>query len=115
MFNTNSDCYGNSTSSSGLVFNRTHQNSRYHPYHRISSSFYQNNELDSYNFDNNLNGTHSLNSHHHGSIQNYDHSNLSYDYNIPWTGSSSSMDHELSTDGQINSTSNNLTGTGRVE
>ena len=105
MFNSPNDCFISSPSSpSGLIFNRQNHNSRYHPYGRIPTSYYQNpNELEIYSYDNN-----------NSTIQNYDHSLISYDYNLPWTTSSSSIDNEMGIDGQtINGA--NLGGTGRVK
>jgi hypothetical protein len=96
MFNSPNDCFISSPSSPGLIFSRQHQNSRYHPYNRISTSYYPTNELETYSFDNNNNPT----------IQNYDHSIISYDYNLPWTTSSSSIDNEISIEGQATIGSN---------
>ena len=77
MFNSTNDCFISSPSSpSNLIFNRPpHHNSRYHPYNRVSASYYPTNELETYSFDNNNNNNNS-------SIQNYDHSITSYDYNM---------------------------------
>jgi hypothetical protein len=105
MFNSPNDCFISSPSSpSGLIFNRQHHTARYHPYNRISTSYYPTNELETYSFDNNNNST----------IQNYDHSIMSYDYNPTWTTSSSSIDNEIGIEGQTTIISN-LGGTGRVK
>jgi len=101
MFNSPNDCFISSPSSpSGLIFNRQHQNSRYHPYNRIPTSYYPTNELETYSFDNNNNST----------IQNYDHSIVSYDYNLAWTTSSSSIDNEIGIEGQT-TIGSNIVGT----
>jgi hypothetical protein len=104
MFNTSNDCFTSSPSSpSGLIFNRQHHSSRYHPYSRIPpQAYYPNNELETYSYDNN-----------NPTIPNYDHSIMPYDYNLPWT-TSSSMDNEMGIEGQTNMGSN-LGGTGRVK
>jgi len=109
MFNSPNDCFISSPSSpSGLIFNRQHHNSRYHPYNRIPPTYYSPNELETYSFDNN-------NNHNHNStMQNYDHSIKSYDYNLAWTTSSSSIDNEIGIEGQT-TIGSNLGGTGRVK
>jgi len=108
MFNSPNDCFISSPSSpSGLIFNRQHHNSRYHPYSRISTTYYPTNELETYSYDNN-------NHNHNSTIQNYDHSIMSYDFNPTWTTSSSSIDNEIGIEGQTTIISN-LGGTGRVK
>ena len=106
MFNTSNECFVTSPSSpsSGLIFNRQHQNSRYHPYSRIPpATYYPNNEIETYSFDTT-----------NPPIPNYDHSIMSYDYNLPWTATSLSMDNEMGIDGQTN-VGPNIGGTGRVK
>jgi hypothetical protein len=107
MFNSPNDCFISSPSSpSGLIFNRQHHNSRYHPYSRIPTSYYPTNEHETYSYDNN---------NHNSTMQNYDHSIMSYDYNLPWTTTtSSSIDNEMGIEGQT-TIGSNLGGTGRVK
>ncbi|CAF3734696.1 unnamed protein product [Adineta steineri] len=108
MFNSPNDSYTSSpTSPSGVIFNRHHHNSRYHPYNRISTSYYPTNELETYSFDNNNINTNN----HNQTVQNYDHSVMPYDYNLAWTTSSSSIDNEISIEGQA-TIGSNLGGTG---
>ena len=110
MFNTPNDCFISSPSSpSGLIFNRQNHNSRYHPYNRISTSYYPTNELETYSYDNQNN-----NNNNNSAVQNYDHSIMSYDYNLAWTTSSSSIDNEINIEGQT-TIGSNLGGTGRVK
>ncbi|CAF3600852.1 unnamed protein product [Rotaria sordida] len=86
MFNSPNDCFISSPlSPSNLIFNRQHHNTRYHPYNRISTSYYPTNELETYSYDNNNNST----------TQNYDNSIMSYDYNHSWTTPCSSIDNEI--------------------
>lgn len=108
MFNTSNDCFISSpTSPSGLIFNRQHQNSRYHPYNRIAPPYYANNDLETYSYDHN--------NHNTTPLPTYDHSIMPYDYNLAWTTtSSSSMDNEISLEEQTGMP-NNLGGTGRVK
>ena len=109
MFNSSNDCFLPSPSSpSGLIFNRQNHHSRYHPYNRLSTTYYPNNELEPYSYEN-------PNPNHNSTISNYDHSLISYDYNLPWTTpSSSSLDNQIGFDGQTTMT-NNVSGTGRFE
>jgi hypothetical protein len=109
MFNSSNDCFISSSPSSpsSLIFNRQHHNSRYHPYNRIPTTYYPTNELETYSFDNN-------NHHQNSTIQNYDHSIMSYDYNLAWTTSTSSNDNEIGMNGQT-TIGSNLVGTGRVK
>ena len=109
MFNSPNDCFVSSPSSpSGLIYNRQHQNSRYHPYSRIPTAYYPTNELETYSYENNNNNN------NNSAIQTYDHSIMSYDYNLAWTTSSSSIDNEINLEGQT-TIGTNLGGTGRVE
>ncbi|CAM4884473.1 unnamed protein product [Rotaria socialis] len=78
-------------SPSGLVFNRQHHHSRYHPYDRVSASYYPTNELETYSYENNKNNS---------TTANYDHSIASYDYNLAWTTPCSSVDSEINIEGQ---------------
>lgn len=106
MFNTSNECFISSpTSPSGLIFNRQHQNSRYHPYNRIAPPYYPTNDLEGYSYDHNT---------HNPTLPNYDHSIMPYDYNLAWTTSSSSIDNEIGMEEQTGM-SNNLGGTGRVK
>ncbi|CAF3757473.1 unnamed protein product [Rotaria socialis] len=79
------------SSPSGLVFNRQHHHSRYHPYDRVSASYYPTNELETYSYENNKNNS---------TTANYDHSIASYDYNLAWTTPCSSVDSEIYIEGQ---------------
>lgn len=118
MFNTPNDCFISSPSSpSGLIFNRQNHNSRYHPYSRIPPTYYSPNELETYSYDNNNNNNSNNNNTHHNhnsTIPNYDHSIMSYDYNLGWTTTSSSIDNEMGIDGQT-TMGTNIGGTGRVK
>ncbi|CAF1678225.1 unnamed protein product [Adineta ricciae] len=110
MFNTPNDCFvPSSTSPSGLIFNRQHHTSRYHPYNRVPSTYYPSNELETYSYDNN--NANSNPNHHTSTVQNYDHSMMPYDYNLAWTTSSSSLEHDMSIEGATTMGSN-LGGTG---
>ncbi|UJR37348.1 hypothetical protein I4U23_030056 [Adineta vaga] len=113
MFNSPNDCFVPSPSSpSGLIFNRQHHTSRYHPYNRISTSYYSTNELETYSYDNNNNSSNNHNLNHHSSnIQTYDHSIMPYDYNLAWTTSSSSIDNDIGMEVPTTMVSN-LGGTG---
>ena len=113
MFNTPNDCFvPSSTSPSGLIFNRQHHASRYHPYNRVSSTYYPSNELETYSYDNN--NANSNPNHHTSTVENYDHSMMPYDYNLAWTTSSSSLEHDMSMEGATTMGSN-LGGTGRMK
>ncbi|CAF1504983.1 unnamed protein product [Rotaria sp. Silwood1] len=102
MFNSSNDCFISSPSSpSNLIFNRQHHNSRYHPYNRISTSYHPTNEFETYSFDNN-----------NSTIQNYDHSIMSYDYNHTWTIPCSSIDNEINIEEQTTIIESNRGGTG---
>jgi hypothetical protein len=106
MFNTSNDCFVSSpTSPSGLIFNRQHQNSRYHPYNRIAPPYYSNNDLEGYSYDH---------TNHNTPLPTYDHTIMPYDYNLAWTTSSSSIDNEIGMEEQT-VMGNNLGGTGRVK
>ena len=108
MFNTSNDCFTSSpTSPSGVIFNRQHQNSRYHPYSRVTPSYYPHNDLEGYSYDHNTHNTTTT-------LPTYDHSIMPYDYNLAWMTTSSSMDNEISLEEQTGIT-NNLGGTGRVK
>lgn len=108
MFNSSNDCFLPSPSSpSGLIFNRQNHHSRYHPYNRISTTYYPTNELESYSYENP-----NSNPNPNSTMSNYDHSLISYDYNLPWTTpTSSSLDNQIGFDGQT-TIANNLGGTG---
>lgn len=108
MYNSTNDCFisspSSSSSSSNFLFNRQHYNSRYHPYHRISTSYYPNNESENYSYENN----------NHSTIENYNQSITSYDYNTNWTTSSSVIDNEVNIEEQTKTQSNHGT-TGRFK
>lgn len=109
MYTSPNDCFISSPSSPGLIFNRSHQGSRYHPYGRVSTPYHPSNELETYSFDSNNNNLH----HHHSNIQSYDPSGMSYDYNLAWTTTSSSLENDLVIEGQVTHGSV-VSGTGRV-
>jgi hypothetical protein len=107
MFNTSNDCFLHSPSSPGLIFNRPQASNRYHPYNRVSNAYYPSVDHESYPFDNNNNNLH----HHHvpPPMANYDTSTIPYDYNLAWNTTASTMENEMSIDGQAVFTS--ATGT----
>ena len=102
-----------SPTSPNVIFNRSHSNNRYHPYTR---PYCPSNELETYSFDNNNNTVHHAHSHHPPtSMQTYDTSAMSYDYNLSWTNPSSSAieTNEMTMEGPIPHSAN-IGGTGRV-
>ena len=110
MFTSTNDCFISSPSSPGVLFNRSHQGSRYHPYGRVSTPYHPSNELETYSFDSNNNNLHN----HHSNIQSYDPSGMSYDYSLAWTTTTSSPIDELGIDGQV-AHGSLVGGTGRVD
>ncbi|CAF1281111.1 unnamed protein product [Rotaria sordida] len=62
MFNVPNDYFISSPSSPSLIFNHQHHNTHYHPYNRISTTYYPTHDFETYSFDDN-----------NHTIQNYNH------------------------------------------
>lgn len=60
MFSVPNEYFISSPSSPNLIFNHQHHNSHYHPYNRISTSYYSTHDYENSSFDD------------HHSTQNYD-------------------------------------------